>query len=82
MVKMLKCLDVLGTETIGYKYIHPYLMSSTPFGCAASFICISLYKGGGMMKSKYEQYLEMEKWYKRQERKTFLKYCIINLFKK
>lgn len=34
------------------------------------------------MKSKYEQYLEMEKWYKRQERKTFLKYCIINLFKK
>lgn len=34
------------------------------------------------MKSLNEQYLELEKWYKRQERKTFLKYCIINLFKK
>lgn len=32
------------------------------------------------MKSKYEQYLEIEKWYKRQERKTILKYCIIKLF--
>ena len=37
---------------------------------------------GAFMKSLNEQYLELEKWYKRQERKTFLKYCIINLFKK
>ena len=32
------------------------------------------------MKSKYELYLEIEKWYKKQERKTFIKYYITNLF--
>ena len=31
------------------------------------------------MKSKYEQYLEIEKWYKKRERKVFIKYYIINL---
>lgn len=34
------------------------------------------------MKSKYELYLEMEKWYKKQERKAFIKYYLTNLFKR
>ena len=39
-------------------------------------------KGADFMKSKYEWYLEMERWYKKQERKSFIKYYITNLFKR
>ena len=31
-------------------------------------------------RNEYEWYLEIEKWYKKQERKAFIKYYITNLF--
>lgn len=34
------------------------------------------------MKSKYELYLEMEKWYKKQERITSLKYALPDFFQR
>ena len=58
------------------------LSDSTLFWCAFSFISISFKKEADIMKSKYELYLEMEKWYKKQERKAFIKYYITNLFKR
>ena len=34
------------------------------------------------MKSKYELYLEIEKWYKRQERIISLKYALPDFFQR
>ena len=34
------------------------------------------------MKSKYELYLEIEKWYKRQERIISLKYALLDIFQR
>lgn len=34
------------------------------------------------MKSKYERYQEIEKWYKKQERIVFLKYALPDFFQR
>jgi len=37
-------------------------------------------KEADVLKSKYELYLEIEKWYKRQERMISLKYTLPDFF--